>query len=307
MPTLSDLTVIVCTRNRPDKLTVALASIRAACPAEVDILVVDSASVTAETREVARDAGCRYVRSDIKGLSIARNLGLRSTDRSLVVYIDDDCIAVEGWLDPILQHFADPAVGAVTGHMLDHTLIGEEISRPGIHVFTRTIQGLDAGHGAIMCFRRDLVLQIGGFDETLGAGRELAGAEDLDMFCRILVEGIHIVYDSSCVIHHVNTRDRDAYAQLHHGYGMGLGALANKWLRLRPVTGATLLAVILKRTIHRAIRQVRDPRQRAAERAMLAGIPRGFLAAMRLPLAGSTYVDVHPPTPVRLTTAGGEV
>lgn len=306
MPTLSDISVVVCTRDRPEKLAVALASIRAVSPAEVEVLVVDSASTTPETSEVALSAGCRYVRSDIKGLSIARNLGLRSTDRSLVVYTDDDCIAITGWLGPVLRHFDDSGVGAVTGHMLDHTMVGQtDLVRPDAQVFTRTVQGLDAGHGAIMSFRRDLVLRIGGFDETLGAGRALAGAEDLDMFCRILHEGSRIVYDPSCVVHHVNTRDGDAYAKLHHGYGMGLGALANKWLRLRPVTGLVLLAVILKRTVYRAVRSLGDPRNGAAERAMLTGIPRGFVAATRMPLSGSTFVDVHPPMPIRLTTGGG--
>ena len=64
------------------------------------------------------------MRSDIRGLSIARDVGVRATERPLVLFTDDDCIAVEGWLEPILARFADPTVGAVTGRMLDHTLIG---------------------------------------------------------------------------------------------------------------------------------------------------------------------------------------
>ena len=73
----------------------------------------------------------------------------------------------------------------------------------------------DAGHGAIMAFRRERLVALGGFDPVLGAGRRLAGAEDLDMFCRILDDGAHIVYDPSCVVHHVHTRADDAYTVLH--------------------------------------------------------------------------------------------
>ena len=80
MPAPSDLAVIVCSRERADMLEHALASIVAATPREVEILVVDSASTTTATKEVAEAAGVRYVRSDVKGLSIARNLGLDRPD-----------------------------------------------------------------------------------------------------------------------------------------------------------------------------------------------------------------------------------
>ncbi len=90
MHTSDELAVIICTRDRPAMLRRCLASVTASTPPETDVLVVDSASVTSETREVAEAAGVRVVRSEIPGLSIARNLGLVSTGRSLVVFTDDE-------------------------------------------------------------------------------------------------------------------------------------------------------------------------------------------------------------------------
>ncbi|SFR72300.1 Glycosyl transferase family 2 [Agromyces sp. CF514] len=295
MPTPRDLAVIVCTRNRATMLGAALESILASVPRDVEVLVVDSASDDLATRDAATASGASYVRSDVKGLSIARDLGLRTSTRPLVLFTDDDCVAVTGWIDPVLEHFADPQVGAVTGRMLDHTLIGTE-SGALPKRFTRTVQGIDAGHGAVMAFRRELVLDLGGFDPVLGAGRTLAGAEDLDMFCRILDAGHAIVHDPSCTIHHMNTRQGESYTELHHGYGLGLGALANKLLRLRFRVGLATLAVLLKRTGGRALRHLRDPRHGKADRAMLRGIARGFLAGAGMRLDGSTFVDEHPPT-----------
>ena len=297
MPAPHDLAVIVCTRNRATMLAAALESIGRAIPAGVEVVVVDSASDTWETREVTASSRAVYVRSDIRGLSIARDVGLRGTERPIVLFTDDDCIAVDGWTDAILARFEDPTVGAVTGRMLDHTLIDGATATGPPRRFTRTIQGLDAGHGAVMAFRRDLVLELGGFDHVLGAGRPLAGAEDLDMFCRILDAGHAIVHDPACVIHHMNTREGASYTELHLGYGLGLGALANKLVRLRFTVGLALLAVLLKRTGGRALRNLRDPRRGSADRAMLRGIRQGFVAGARMRISGTTFIDEHPPVP----------
>ncbi|MGC5225253.1 glycosyltransferase family 2 protein [Micromonospora sp. DT81.3] len=300
-----DVTLAICTRERPEMLSLALRSFTTATPRGVQILVVDSASTTSKTREVAEAAGVDYVRSDVKGLSIARNLAIKTSGRAIVVYTDDDCQAVAGWLDPILLRFEVPTVGAVTGRMLDHTMLGAAVSTPPDRVFRETIEGLDAGHGAIMSFRRDILVTLGGFDPVLGAGRELGGAEDLDIFCRILDSGQQIVFEPACIIHHVHTRQGGAYTQLHRGYGLGLGALATKWVRLKPKVGTTMAVVVIKRTLWRALSNRTNPRRRKADMALLGGFLTGFLKATRYRMNGRTFVDVHPPDPITLSVASG--
>ena len=92
MPTPRELAVIVCTRNRAAMLADALRSIAGAIPDGVEIVVVDSASDSWETREVAAASSAVYVRSDIRGLSIARDVGVRATERPLVLFTDDACL-----------------------------------------------------------------------------------------------------------------------------------------------------------------------------------------------------------------------
>lgn len=282
----------------------ALSTVTRFTPADATVLVVDSASTTHDTREVASAAGVDYVRTDVKGLSIARNVGLRSTARDIVLYTDDDCVAVDGWIDGILAHFSDPVVGAVTGEMIDPA--DPPAAGSGMRRFTRVVDGLDAGHGALMAFRRDALVRIGGFDEVLGAGRELAGAEDLDIFCRLLEAKWAIVYDPACVIHHVHTRDDTAYETLYLGYGRGLGGLADKWLRMRPLTGLRLLARLVGRSARRIRRYRGDLRRGPAERAMLRGIREGAAASRRMKLQDGRLVDAHPPAPIVLTAAHEE-
>ncbi|CAN5116218.1 glycosyltransferase [soil metagenome] len=288
MPSTSDLAIIVCTRDRPEMLRLSLQAIAAATPGEAEIVVVDSASSTSATREVAAEFDTTYVRADIKGLSIARNLGLKSTQRPFVIFTDDDCLAADGWAQRAVEHFADGTVGAVTGQMLDHTLLVSDVQSSRKKRFHRAEDGLDAGHGAVMAFRRELVLRLGGFDDVLGAGRELAGAEDLDIFCRILWAGSEIVYDEKCLVRHANTRVGDAYTELYRGYGLGLGALANKWLRLSPTIGLPVLGALLKRRI---VDMVQEGFRAGPERAMFRGMAQGFVVAARMPLRGERFVE----------------
>lgn len=292
VPDTGELTVIVCTRNRPEMLRSALASMAPSAESALDVLVVDSASDGPATRGVAREFGVRYVRAERPGLSIARNLGLASTGRPYVIFTDDDCLVTADWATRAVRHFADQRVGAVTGRMLGHTREEPTAPPPAPRRLTRTTQGLDAGHGAVMAFRRETVLRLGGFDEVLGAGRELAGADDLDMFCRLLWAGSHIVNDQSCMVRHAHTRAGEAYLSLYRGYGLGLGALANKWLRIGVVPGVSLAAVMVRRRISGV---AKDGLRRGATpaRAMFAGMVRGFLDAARLPLQGERFVDVE--------------
>lgn len=297
----ADVTLILCSRERPDLLRDALASVAAATPADVDVLVVDSGSTTDATGRVARSAGVRCVRTDVRGLSIARNIGLRATERDIVVYTDDDCIATAGWIEALLPHFDAPDVGVVTGRMLDHTKVGSTEEYHHKSHFTDIADGLDAGHGALMAFRRAPLVELGGFDEVLGAGRRFAGAEDLDAFCRMIAAGWRAVHEPASVVHHVYTRVGENYRDLLYGYGLGMGALARKWSRIDKTTGRVMLTVALSRQLRKAARALPRRRARArAELAMFGGIVRGFALASRLRLDGTVFVDTHRPEPIVL-------
>lgn len=300
----ADVTLILCSRERPDLLRDALASVATATPAGVDVLVVDSGSTTDATVRVAAEAGVRSVRTDVRGLSIARNVGLEASDRDIVVFTDDDCVATAGWIEALLSHFDAPDVGVVTGRMLDHTKVGSGEVYSHKSRFTDVADGLDAGHGALMAFRRAPLLELGGFDEVLGAGRELAGAEDLDAFCRMIDAGWRVVHEPNSVVHHVFTRVGENYRDLLHGYGLGMGALVNKWSRIDKAVGRVMLTVVLSRQLRKAARALPRRRARArAELAMATGIVRGYSIASRLRLDGKTFVDASRPGPIVLAGA----
>ena len=68
--------------------------------AELEILVVDNASVDASTREaVAAVPAVRYVHEARTGLDFARNAALREARGRLLAFLDDDVVVDPHWLD----------------------------------------------------------------------------------------------------------------------------------------------------------------------------------------------------------------
>ena len=99
------LSVIICTRERPDDLERCLAALARQTVGPLDIVVVDNAPRTSRTWEVAERAGARYVLEPRPGLNRARNAGLRSaisagSDRIAYSVERTQCVATEwgsGW------------------------------------------------------------------------------------------------------------------------------------------------------------------------------------------------------------------
>ncbi|HYL41196.1 MAG TPA: glycosyltransferase family A protein [Candidatus Binatus sp.] len=104
----ADLTIIVCTYNRPDWLAVSLASIRTSAAfaalsgITTRVLVVDDGSPGSETRRVATAAGADYVRNRVRdprpNPSHARILGLEAVDSPAFAFFDDDDVMLPRWI-----------------------------------------------------------------------------------------------------------------------------------------------------------------------------------------------------------------
>ena len=61
---------------------------------------------------VANDAARIIRHRSPRGPAAARNTGWRAATTELVAFVDADCEPAPGWLDVLLPHFADGAVGA---------------------------------------------------------------------------------------------------------------------------------------------------------------------------------------------------
>ena len=111
------LSVVVPTRNRPQHVVDCAKSL-IECSAFDELLFVDQSddTRTAIVIEKMGDARIRCVRSDLRGATNGRNLGVELTSGSVIAFTDDDCRVAPDWADRIRDVFEnDPEVAVVCG------------------------------------------------------------------------------------------------------------------------------------------------------------------------------------------------
>ncbi|MGE2835272.1 glycosyltransferase family 2 protein [Mycobacterium sp. SMC-4] len=251
-PEMPPISVVVCTRDRPDQLTDALKSVLLLDYPDFEVVVVDNAARTAATADVVTqlgDARVRRIAEPIPGLSVARNTGLRSARHDIVAFTDDDVVVDRGWLRGLAHGFdRDPQITCVSGLVPTGELrtaaqayFDQRVSWAGSlepRVYRMSDPPEDQplfpfqvgrfGTGANFAVRRKRVLELGGFDHALGAGTPAQGGEDLDMFFRVLTQGDALATEPSAIVWHRHRSDSDALLSQARGYGRGLGAWLTK-------------------------------------------------------------------------------
>lgn len=237
------VSVVVCTRRRPEQLRVLLESLGRLDPAPLEVVIVDNDPGEEDCRAEVEAAGFRYLREDRRGLDNARNAGLRAARGDVVSFIDDDCVASPGWLAPLARAFAHDGVAAVTGpafpYLLD-TPTREMMERKAslargmrrVEFDWLTMSPLHAaamGAGANMSFRRELL--PGGadpFPPELDAGTETESGGDSYLLGRVLDAGFRVVYDPEAFVFHQHRDEPGALRKAVVGYGIGLSAALTK-------------------------------------------------------------------------------
>src|SRR5690348_9123414 len=100
------MSVVICTRNRPDTILQAVASVLANNYPAFDLTVIDQ-SATAATEHILRplvetDPRLQYLHVAEPGLSRAYNTGVGRTAGELLAFTDDDCVVPQDWLTAIV-------------------------------------------------------------------------------------------------------------------------------------------------------------------------------------------------------------
>ncbi len=171
--------IVIPTRARPDYLEVALRSIAdQAFHAGAEVLVIDDAGASEQTRALVERFGARYeAHEQPLGLNVARNTGVQRSSGELVAFVDDDVRASPQWLGALLtaarEHpdvevFAGPIQPSFEGARWRSC--GRE-SAP-ITSLDLGAQDTDARYawGANMAIRRTALDRVGPFEETLHDG-----------------------------------------------------------------------------------------------------------------------------------------
>lgn len=218
--------IVIPTRARPDYLAVALASIAPQAQATgAEVLVVDDAGPSAQTRRLAERFGARYEpHPEPLGLNVARNTGVERSTGELVVFVDDDVEVAEGWLAALLDAAeAHPGVEVLTGPIVPR-LEGSpprSCGREGPPITSLQLGPEDRptrfAWGANMAIRRGAFERVGPFDASLGVG-----GDEQEWQERLGADALYIA--KAALVHRRSAADARLRPLCRAAYGRGRGA-----------------------------------------------------------------------------------
>ncbi len=218
------LSVIICTYNREKYIGPLLESIAAnALPqSEYEIILVDN-NCTDNTHQVC-DAFVsahpgirfRYVKETEQGLSAARNKGIKEAKGDILVYVDDDALVDSHYLRDYAEWFAaHPQTMACGGPIMP---LYETQEPKWMTPYTKALltAWMDYGDkvrtypkgrypgGGNAAYRKEVFDKVGLFNTNLGRkGGNLMGSEEKDIFDKMRVMGMEILYLPTPVLHHI--------------------------------------------------------------------------------------------------------
>lgn len=251
--------LILATVDRVDEVRRFLASLCRQTYKDFELIVVDQNTddrLKELLETVEPTMSVRHLRSQRRGLSRARNLGLRYVSGDVVAFPDDDCWYRPDTLGAVAQYLlANPAVDGISGRSVD------ESGKTSQGRFARERSRVDrigvwgCGISYTIFLRSELVRRIGEFDESLGvgSGTVFGSGEETDYLIRAVEAGAVLDYLPEHVVHHPETGllfDETSRRKGFH-YGAGMGRVLRKhryplWYRgravLRPFGGACLAA-----------------------------------------------------------------
>lgn len=219
------LTVVVPTRDRPELLARCLAALRAELTQADRLVVVDSCPARWPATATAAQHGAELITAPRPGTSLARNLGWQAADTEQVAFVDDDVLVTPGWRRALLRPDAAFVFGSAVEHPDDapHERPVSLADRPAPHPVDRA-GPLEPGIAGNLRVRREVLAEVGGFDERLGPASWFASAEDLDLVDRMVLAGHVGWFEPDARAFHVQWRDDAQSLRLHWAYGKGMGA-----------------------------------------------------------------------------------
>ena len=243
----STMTVVICTRDRPDGLHRTLTSLRKQADKSFDVVVIDNSPDRDIADSLTDFPGLkiRCYHEPAPGLSRARNRALGEELGELVAWIDDDEVADPEWITWLKrgfasQHLPDAVVGVMlpaeleTSAQVDWERYGgfnkgrgmePTVLRAGAPpvvdpLYPRPI----FGSGGNMAMRTEALRAIGGFENRLGAGTLTQGGEDTRAFSQLLQAGSTILHWPPAITWHYHRRTDEALEHQLFGNSAGLTA-----------------------------------------------------------------------------------
>ena len=236
--TLSDLTIIVLTRNNEKTIEQCLSAIFSQ-PLEyykIEVIVCDNGSID-KTVSIAKKYDIRFISLPNLNIPKLRNTAANSANSIFIGFVDSDCIIGENWVINALKTLENSKI-SITGYR--YTL-------PRFSTWFQRVWYLNNGKGKnkeqlipagnLIVDKRDF-FGINGFDETLETG------EDAEFLDRARATGLSVVSNPKLINFHLGfPKNIGEFYKKEKWYGKGIKLSDLGRGRDKPTLGAVLFFI----------------------------------------------------------------
>jgi glycosyltransferase involved in cell wall biosynthesis len=226
-PTFS---LIIATHGRYQELADFLHSItlQTLDIADIEILIVDQNSeldLSPIVNNYSSQLNIRHVKSDRRGLSLNRNVGIAAAKGQIIAFPDDDCTYYPDTLESVLKIMKEnPQIPLVLGKIIDRKT-GKGIIRSWSNSPKKlTAFNFFTNYTSITIFTRHKLE----FDEKLGAGTYFGSYEDADFVYRSIKTFGEALYTPEVEVWHPEQNLHIFSDEKLMKYGLGFGAFIRK-------------------------------------------------------------------------------
>jgi GT2 family glycosyltransferase len=243
-PNSKQVSVIICTYNRKVMLKKCLDAIFLQdfpdYAYEV-VVVIDGSTDGTELilQELSPPCQFKFIRQENTGLATARNNGSKEAEGEILLFLDDDIIAIP---ELITEHIKYHQAGhpLVVGNIpvypvkySDYMIEGtkawaqDQFQKMEQENYEITFQDIYFANASI---KRELFYELGGFDEQF----RYYGVEDRDFAYRLLKAGIKPMYNPRAIGYQIYLKDFNTYCNNYYWVGRGEVKLVKKYPELWP-------------------------------------------------------------------------
>lgn len=183
------ISIIIPTHNRPDYLARSLNSAIESLKSQGEIIVIDDGSVPPVSISVPNKSKVKLLRNEkALGASIARNQGVKAASENLILFLDDDDILENDYVNRILEIRTKhkTAIFGFSNYFIigNNKNINGKVRKNGHSSGREKLRSRLSGLGMGFWIDRNLFQAIGGLDASLLID------EDTDLCVRLAAKGV---------------------------------------------------------------------------------------------------------------------
>lgn len=218
-----EVSIIILNLDAPEMTIDCVRSVHRHSPRDIEVIVVDNGSQAANVEKlrlglnntvlVTSEENCFYGEGN--------HLGVDAASGEILVFLNNDVVVIDGWLEPLIQELRSSEVGAVGPVFLNKD---GSVQESGAHLTDRgrsarsqtSLSNLQLEpypteyvSGACLAIRRESFERVCGFDPIFLP----AYFEDADLCLRLRAEGLHTkVVPTSRVVHEESSTSRRVFS-----------------------------------------------------------------------------------------------